>query len=77
MPLSREGSPILVCKQKPDTPLNLVIHSFLFGFMPIVLALGAESRAPMGVAVIGGITVSLVLSLLIVPAAYLLISKKD
>jgi multidrug efflux pump len=31
----------------------------------------------MGVAVIGGITESLVLSLLIVPAAYLLISKKD
>jgi multidrug efflux pump len=51
----------------------------IFGFAPIALALGAgaESRVPMGVAVIGGVVVSLVFSLFVVPAAYLLISKKD
>ena len=60
-------------------PILMTSLTSICGFMPIALALGAgaESRAPMGVAVIGGITVSLVLSLLIVPAAYLLISKKD
>ncbi len=60
-------------------PILMTSLTSICGFMPIALALGAgaESRVPMGVAVIGGITVSLVFSLLIVPAAYLLISKKD
>ncbi len=60
-------------------PILMTSLTSVCGFMPIALALGAgaESRVPMGVAVIGGILVSLVFSLLIVPAAYLLISKKD
>jgi multidrug efflux pump len=60
-------------------PILMTSLTSICGFMPIALALGtgAESRVPMGVAIIGGITVSLVFSLLIVPAAYLLVSKKD
>jgi multidrug efflux pump len=59
-------------------PILMTTLSTVFGFMPIALALGAgaESRVPMGVAVIGGIIVSLVFSLLVIPAAYILVSKK-
>jgi len=60
-------------------PILMTTLSTIFGFMPIALALGAgaESRVPMGVAIIGGIMVSLVFSLLVIPAAYILISKKS
>jgi multidrug efflux pump len=60
-------------------PILMTSLATVCGFMPIALALGAgaESRVPMGVAVIGGIMVSMVFSLLIVPAAYLLVSKGD
>jgi multidrug efflux pump len=60
-------------------PILMTSLATVCGFLPIALALGAgaESRVPMGVAVIGGVMVSLVFSLLIVPAAYLLVSKKD
>jgi multidrug efflux pump len=60
-------------------PILMTSLATVCGFMPIALALGAgaESRVPMGVAVIGGILVSMVFSLLIVPAAYLLVSKRD
>ncbi len=59
-------------------PILMTTLATVCGFLPIALALGAgaESRVPMGVAVIGGLLVSLVFSLLIVPAAYLLVSKK-
>jgi multidrug efflux pump len=60
-------------------PILMTTLTTVCGFSPIALALGAgaESRVPMGVAVIGGVMVSLVFSLLIVPAAYLLVSKKE
>ena len=59
-------------------PILMTTLSTIFGFMPIALALGAgaESRVPMGVAVIGGTLVSLVFSLLVIPAAYILVSRK-
>ena len=48
------------------------------GALPIALALGAaaKSRIPMGIAIIGGLLFSLVLTLYIVPALYTLISGK-
>jgi len=60
-------------------PILMTSLATVCGFMPIALALGAgaESRVPMGVAVIGGILVSMVFSLLIVPAAYLLVSRGE
>jgi multidrug efflux pump len=60
-------------------PILMTTFTTVCGFSPIALALGAgaESRVPMGVAVIGGVIVSLVFSLLIVPAAYLLVSKEE
>jgi multidrug efflux pump subunit AcrB len=48
------------------------------GALPIALALGAaaKSRVPMGIAIIGGLLFSLVLTLYIVPALYTLISSR-
>jgi hypothetical protein len=45
--------------------------------VPAVLALGAgsETRAPMSVAVLGGLSVSTVLSLLVVPAFYVVADR--
>jgi multidrug efflux pump len=60
-------------------PILMTTLTTVFGFMPIAFALGAgaESRIPMGVAVIGGVSISLVFSLLVIPSAYLLVSKKN
>jgi multidrug efflux pump subunit AcrB len=45
--------------------------------VPAALALGAgsETRAPMSVAVLGGLSVSTVLSLLVVPAFYVVADR--
>jgi HAE1 family hydrophobic/amphiphilic exporter-1 len=44
----------------------------VFGMLPIALGVGegAETRAPMGIAVIGGLLTSLVLTLIVIPSAY-------
>jgi multidrug efflux pump len=46
--------------------------STILGTLPIALALGAgaESRMPMGIAVIGGLLVGTFLTLFVVPATY-------
>ena len=46
--------------------------STVLGILPIALALGAgsESRVPMGVAVIGGLTLGTLLTLFVIPAMY-------
>ncbi|MFQ5458878.1 MAG: efflux RND transporter permease subunit, partial [Myxococcota bacterium] len=51
--------------------------STIFGTLPIALGLGAggESRAPMGVAVIGGLFFSALISLLAVPVVYTILSR--
>jgi len=53
-------------------PILMTTVAMVFGMLPIALAVGegAETRAPMGIAVIGGLLTSLVLTLVVVPAAY-------
>ncbi|HQK99516.1 MAG TPA: efflux RND transporter permease subunit [Smithellaceae bacterium] len=53
-------------------PILMTTFAMIFGMLPIALAVGegAETRAPMGIAVIGGLLTSLVLTLVVVPAAY-------
>jgi multidrug efflux pump len=53
--------------------------STVLGTLPIALALGtgAESRVPMGVAIIGGLVVGTVLTLYVVPAMYSYITSKQ
>jgi multidrug efflux pump len=59
-------------------PILMTSFSTILGTLPIALALGAgsESRIPMGIAVIGGLIFSTFLSLFIVPAIYMYISKE-
>jgi multidrug efflux pump subunit AcrB len=44
--------------------------------LPIALALGAgaQSRVPLGIVVVGGLSFSLLLTLLVIPTMYLLMS---
>jgi multidrug efflux pump len=60
-------------------PIVMTSLTVMLGVLPIALALGAsaKSRASMGIAIIGGLAFSLILSLYIVPAVYTYISPKD
>ncbi len=53
-------------------PILMTTAAMIFGMLPVALALGegSEFRAPMGVAVIGGLVTSTMLTLLVVPAIY-------
>ena len=59
-------------------PVLMTTLSTLLGIAPIALALGAgsESRAPMGVAVLGGLSVGTALTLYLVPAFYTLLTAR-
>lgn len=59
-------------------PILMTSMATMLGALPIALALGAaaQSRVPMGIAIIGGLMFSLILTLYIVPALYTLISGK-
>ena len=50
----------------------------VFGFMPLALATGegAEVRSPMAITVIGGLLVSTLLTLLVIPIVYDLLDRK-
>jgi HAE1 family hydrophobic/amphiphilic exporter-1 len=53
-------------------PILMTTLAMIFGMLPLALALGqgAEMRAPMARAVIGGLITSTVLTLLVVPVVY-------
>lgn len=53
-------------------PILMTTFAMVFGMLPIALGVGegAETRAPMGIAVIGGLLTSLILTLVVVPSAY-------
>ena len=59
-------------------PILMTSLATMLGALPIALALGAaaKSRIPMGIAIIGGLIFSLILTLYIVPTMYTLISGK-
>ncbi|MCP4902358.1 MAG: efflux RND transporter permease subunit [bacterium] len=59
-------------------PVLMTSLSTILGIMPIALGLGAgaESRIPMGVAVIGGLVVGTALTLFVVPAVCFLLAGK-
>jgi multidrug efflux pump len=59
-------------------PILMTSLSTILGILPIALALGAgaESRVPMGVAVIGGLAFATILTLFIIPAVYTYLTSK-
>ena len=60
-------------------PILMTTIAMVFGMLPLALAGGAGSgiKSPMGIAMIGGLLVSMILSLLIVPAFYSLLASID
>lgn len=59
-------------------PILMTSLATILGATPIALALGdaATSRVPMGIAIIGGLLFSLVLTLYIIPGLYIYLSNK-
>jgi HAE1 family hydrophobic/amphiphilic exporter-1 len=51
----------------------------LFGFLPLALAFGegAEVRSPMAITVIGGLLVSTLLTLVVIPVVYDLLDRRS
>ena len=53
-------------------PILMTTFAMIFGMIPVAVGVGegAETRSPMGIAVIGGLLTSLFLTLIVVPVAY-------
>ncbi|WP_313643909.1 efflux RND transporter permease subunit [Stenotrophomonas sp.] len=59
-------------------PIMMTTLCAVFGFLPLALAVGegAEVRSPMAITVIGGLLVSTLLTLLVIPVVYDLLDRK-
>ena len=60
-------------------PILMTSLATILGLIPMALALeaGSEQYAPLARAIIGGLTVSVVVTVFLVPAAYLVIHDKE
>ena len=69
------GEAVVQAGQTRLRPILMTTLSMILGMLPIAIGFGAggEFRQPMGVSVIGGVIISTVLTLVIVPVAYTLI----
>jgi multidrug efflux pump len=59
-------------------PILMTLLATIFGVLPIALGLGAgaQSRKPLGAAVVGGLLFSTLLTLVVVPVVYSLLSRR-
>lgn len=59
-------------------PIMMTTLTAVFGFLPLALAFGegAEVRSPMAITVIGGLVVSTLLTLVVIPVVYDLLDRK-
>jgi multidrug efflux pump subunit AcrB len=59
-------------------PILMTSLATIFGAFPIAFALGAgaQSRVPLGIVVVGGLLFALILTLVVIPVMYLMISSK-
>ena len=79
--LRARGQSILAAVQEAARirlrPILMTSLSTVFGILPIALGLGAgaESRQPLGIAIVGGILMSTFLTLVVVPVVYSLLAR--
>lgn len=59
-------------------PILMTSLATVFGALPIALALGegAQSRVPLGIVIVGGLTFALILTLFVIPVMYVIIAAK-
>jgi len=59
-------------------PILMTSLATIFGAFPIAFALGAgaQSRVPLGIVVVGGLFFALILTLVVIPVMYLMVSSK-
>jgi len=65
--------------EKRLRPILMTTIAMIFAMLPLALSdsLGSETKAPMAIAVIGGLLSSMVLTLLVVPVIYRMINPVD
>ena len=70
---------LLEAGEKRLRPILMTTIAMIFAMLPLALSnsLGSETKAPMAIAVIGGLLSSMVLTLLVVPVIYRMISPMD
>ena len=68
---TRSSAIIEACQQRAQ-PIVMTTLAMIAGMLPVIFGLGAGTafRAPMAIAVIGGLITSTALSLLLVPVIY-------
>ncbi len=81
--LRRQGLPLLEALKRAChvrlRPIMMTTFATLLGLMPLALALesGSEQYAPLARAIIGGLSLSFLVTLFLVPAAYLLMHRSE
>jgi len=79
--LRARGEPLMQAVQNAAAirlrPILMTSFSTIFGILPIAIGLGAgaESRRPLGIAVVGGMLFSTFLTLVLVPVMYTLLAR--
>jgi multidrug efflux pump subunit AcrB len=73
-----QAAAILEAGSRRFRPIVMTTFATILGMLPIAVGFGAgsELRAPMAVAIIGGLISSSVLSLVVIPVAYTLVDRK-
>jgi multidrug efflux pump subunit AcrB len=81
--LRRQGQPLLEALKNAChvrlRPIMMTTFATLLGLIPLALALeaGSEQYAPLARAIIGGLSLSFLVTLFLVPAAYLLMHRSE
>jgi HAE1 family hydrophobic/amphiphilic exporter-1 len=81
--LRRQGQPLMVALKNAChvrlRPIMMTTFATLLGLIPLALALeaGSEQYAPLARAIIGGLSLSFLVTLFLVPAAYLLMHRNE
>jgi CzcA family heavy metal efflux pump len=71
------GAAMMMAAQRRLRPILMTALAAVTGMLPLALALGAGSQMlqPLAIAVIGGVTISMLLSLVVTPVIYYLLTR--